>query len=113
MAHLQGDKGRNRSSLDGIRPTHHGRLGYVGMTDQGAFHLHGPQPVPSHIDHIIHSPHHPEITILIYSGPIARKITPSSCLGILELDITPVLLLVSFRIAIDRPEHRGPGLLDH
>src|SRR5215203_3945649 len=59
----------------------------------------------AYIDNIVDTAHYPQIIMLIAPGAVAGKINP--------IDLRPVLLAVTFIVAPDRPQHRGPRSLDH
>jgi len=44
------------------------------MRDQRRLDLHGPEPVPADLQHIIDAPHDPEIAVLIAVGAVARHV---------------------------------------
>src|SRR5262249_12782563 len=41
---------------------------------QGAFHLGGPDPMPRHIDHVIHAARDPVVAVLIAPAAVAREV---------------------------------------
>src|SRR5262245_40578772 len=53
------------------------------------------------VDYVIHAPHQPEISVLVAASAVAREVA--------TFDVAPILLNESFGIAVDRPQHRGPG----
>src|SRR5262249_42019863 len=56
------------------------------------------------VDYVIHAPHQPEISVLVAASAVAREVA--------TFDVAPILLYEPFRIAVDRPQHRGPGARD-
>src|SRR5262245_52142911 len=55
--------------------------------------------------YIVDAPHQPEISVLVAASAVASEVA--------AFDVAPVLLHESFGIAIDRPQHRGPGAGDY
>src|SRR5262245_42433820 len=56
------------------------------------------------IDYIVNAPHRPEIPVLIAASAVACEVA--------TFDVAPILLYEPFRIAVDSPQHRGPGARD-
>ena len=57
-----------------------------------------------YVNHVVHPAQQPEVAVLIQFGPVRG-----------EVDIWvagPVLLYEPLRVAVDAPQHRGPGPLD-
>ena len=75
------------------------------VRNQGAFDLHGAQPVAGDVDHVIDPTHDPEVPVLVLAGAVTREIRAREPL--------PVLLNVPIRVPEDGPEHGRPGLPDH
>src|SRR5262249_23318072 len=67
--------------------------------------LHRRKPMASDVDHVVDSPEHPVIAVAVAPGAVPGEIATR--------DIAPVLGLVPLVVAIKRPNHRRPGLLDH
>ena len=57
-----------------------------------------------HVQHVVHAPHDPEITVLIFARAVARKVRARN--------LRPVLLHVTIGIAIDCSQHGRPWLPD-
>src|SRR5262245_51287019 len=61
--------------------------------------------MPAHVYHIVDSAHDPEISVLILSCAVSRKINIQ--------EFGEVLLLESLRIFEDASQHPGPGFIDN
>src|ERR1044072_761663 len=57
------------------------------------------------VDDIVDAAHDPKVTVLVAPGAVAGKID--------IFNLRPVLFPVSFVVAPDRAQHRGPGTLDY
>src|SRR5207237_10600567 len=86
-------------------PPHNGGFGNRRMTDKRTLDFHRSNPMAGHIDHVIKAPHDAEITIFVAPCAVAREIH--------AWNLTPVLHLVPFGIAVNSAEHRRPRLLHY
>src|SRR5690242_1979559 len=57
------------------------------------------------INHIIDAAHDPVVTVLVTARSVACEVH--------SWNLAPILLLVAFGIAVDRPQHRRPWTFDH
>src|SRR2546421_12944328 len=60
--------------------------------------------MPGHVQDIVDSSNDPEVPVLVAARAVAGQIT--------SFEFAPVLFLVAFPVAINRPQHRGPRLPD-
>ena len=105
-AGLKGHEGHDPLALELIGHPHHGGLGHGRMAHQGAFDLHRAQPVAAHVDHVVHTAHHPEVAVSVAAGAIAGEVEPAAIGG---ADLLPVALLEALGIAVHCAEHPRPG----
>ena len=70
-ARSQGDEGRDGLALQLMRLAYHGGLGHSGMVDQRAFHFHRADAMAGDVEHVVHSPEDPVVTILIALHAVA------------------------------------------
>src|SRR6266704_2869284 len=59
-----------------------------------------------YVQNVVHSPHDPEIPVFIFARAIAGKVRAA-------WNLRPVLLHIPVGIAVDCPQHGGPGLPDY
>ena len=100
---LQNDEGLDGLADELVRFADHGRFRHGLVTDQRAFHFGGAEPVAGHFDHVIGATHEPHVAVCIFVADVAG--------GVAVRDRVPIGL-VAFRIFIDGPHHRRPGLFD-
>src|SRR5258706_11938001 len=74
------------------------------MRYQRRFPFHRAQPMPGYVEHVVDPPHDPEIAVFIFARTVAGKVRARN--------LRPILLHVTIRIAVNRPQHGGPRLLD-
>src|SRR3990167_64561 len=92
-------------SLELVVPAYYGGLGDRMVIDEGALHFHSAYPVPRHVHHVVHASEEPEVAVLVPLCPIPREIESG--------EPAPVLIDITFRIAVYRPQHGGPGVPQH
>src|SRR6266571_9383504 len=105
MTLLEGDECRNRLAFDLMRLADHRGFCDGGMLDERRLHLHGGDTVTGDVHHVVDPAEQPEVTILVPFGAVSREIDAR--------DLAPKRLLVSRGIAVDAPQHAGPGPLQH
>src|SRR6266853_2375792 len=59
-----------------------------------------------YVQNVVHSAHDPEIPVFIFTRAIAGKVRAAR-------NLRPVLAYVAIGIAVDCPQHGGPGLPDY
>src|SRR5215212_10846656 len=80
---------------------YHGRLRHFLMIDERAFHFHGADSMPRHIDHVIDAAEDPVIALVVLLRAITREVHGA-------VPLAPVLRDEALRISVDAAEHRGP-----
>ena len=105
IAAAQRDEAADALALDLVGPADHGRLGDLGMMHQGAFDFHRAQAMAGDVQHVVHPAHDPEVAVLVAAGAVGGEVDVRH--------LAPVLLAIAFVVAVDRPQHRRPGLADH
>jgi hypothetical protein len=73
IAFLEDDECRNRLALQFVQPSDDRRLGDLRMVDERALDFHRPDAVARDVNHVIHSPEHPEIAVLIALGAVTGE----------------------------------------
>src|SRR5207245_11543226 len=68
----------------------HRRLGNSGMFFQCTFHLKGADTVACADNHIVGTPHEPEVAILVFVGTIPGDVPGAANTGLGRVWITPV-----------------------
>ena len=81
----------------------HRRFRHGVVADQRAFHFGSAEPVAGNFDHVVGTAHEPHVAVFVFVADIAG--------GVAVRDRVPIGL-VAFRILVDGPHHRGPGLFD-
>mmetsp|Transcript_5026 Transcript_5026/g.12823 ORF Transcript_5026/g.12823 Transcript_5026/m.12823 type:complete len:722 (-) Transcript_5026:224-2389(-) len=90
--------------LDRVLVAHHGRLAAQVVRVQRALHLRRADPVPTHVNHIIHAARDPVVPVGIAPAPVAGEVV---AVVVLEVHCLEPLL-----ISVDGPHLGRPGLLD-
>src|SRR5687768_14929046 len=75
------------------------------MADQRALDFRGPEPMAGAIQNVVDAPDDPEISILVPPRAVSGEVA--------AFELAPVLFPVTRLVAIERSQHRGPGLPDN
>src|SRR5699024_2183092 len=102
---LESDIGDDGLTGVGIRPAAHCGFRDIGVVDDGGLDLDGRDPVSGNVHDIVDTAEHPEVTVLVDTCPVGDEVTA----GVLR----PVSVLVTLRVVVNAPQHRGPRLRDH
>src|SRR6185503_11282135 len=105
MRSFECHESHNRRSLQLIGPRHNRSLRNRTVRNKRALYFRCSESMSAYINNIIDPTHNPEIPVLVAARAIARKID--------TFNLRPVLLLVTFVVAPDGPQHRRPRSLDH
>ena len=103
MSRSQRNESDNTLTFHFIGPADNRGFRHGGMTDERTFHFHRSDAMPGNVDDVVNSAHDPEISVFVAPRAVAGEVD--------SRDVTPILRLVSFRIAVNRSQHRWPGLL--
>ena len=79
---------------------HHGRLGDRVVQHQGALHLGGAHAVPGDVDHVVHAPGDPVITVLVAARPVAGEVPAGEGL---EVGVDEALVVAVHGAHLARP----------
>ena len=77
----------------------------AGWLDQGVLDLGGRDPVPRDVHDVVDAAEQPQVAVLVALGAVAGEVAAG--------EARPVGLLVALVVAVDAPQHAGPGLGDH
>mmetsp|Transcript_12750 Transcript_12750/g.33259 ORF Transcript_12750/g.33259 Transcript_12750/m.33259 type:complete len:277 (-) Transcript_12750:1010-1840(-) len=66
--------GEDPNALDVVRHADNRRLHARGVRDEGRLDLGGAKPMPRHVQHVVHAPRDPDVTVLVTTAAIASKV---------------------------------------
>mmetsp|Transcript_64432 Transcript_64432/g.172548 ORF Transcript_64432/g.172548 Transcript_64432/m.172548 type:complete len:418 (-) Transcript_64432:908-2161(-) len=112
VAVLEHHEAVHRLPLDLVRHAHHGGLGHALVHPQRALHLGGADAVAGQVDHVVDPAREPEVALAVTPAPVPGHVVAVRKQPVVLVVEPEVGLLEPRVVAVQRPHHARPRLLD-
>src|SRR5438034_2539604 len=104
----------DEAAADVVDDRHRGRLGDLGHGERGRLDLLGAQPVPGHVDHVVHAAQDPVVPVGGLHGAVVAEVRPVPPVRAVRVLVVLAVIGVEVPLGItpDRLEDAGPGVAD-